>query len=626
MSGSLKILTTSPLLSYLKLTEQDGPIIVDSVAVSEKGELPPNTGRFSHMPLKERSLVDFWAFLDLIEFKGGTKNFAQFHKELADFVQQPQTWTMGVSGQNIFDKLEEMDRRRVVLVPRGHLKSTLCSVAYVLWRIYRNPNIRICVATATQPLALQFVREIKQYLEDENLQNSLWNNRPHIKGRLVPVLDKAGAKRRDQKRMMTEDEHYTEAEDKKIVWRSDAIQVIRSQILKEPTVLAASPGSNITGMHYDLVIMDDIINDDTVATELKIEKTLEWTRDLESVIDPPRLQYLGQNQGARVQPNGLLSGLDKGTRRFWDVVGDEVLVLGTRYCKGDYYDYLLENQHELKYVLFFRNIYANGADPSDGYLWPEKFNDRTVELLKIRQKPKRFASQYLNQIIAEEEIIFRRTNLRWIDPSWLELGRGVINVRLPAHVTGDVLDRTVTVAPILFCDPAISQKKTADNTVIMLGGMDEERNLYMFDYRWGKMLPNTIVDNIFELANKYHLNSCWVEVVAFQKVLAFMIKQAANKYRPICVREFTPKGEKKGRITSMLEPYFENRKVWLMKHMAGNNKFMEEIDYFPQETVSDDFLDTMAMIVESCVPTTRRTNQRSRHGYRAYNLKYGGCR
>lgn len=599
------------------------PVVVESYSLGDK------EGRFQYMPLKERAVCFYGSFIDLLEFKGGMKAFADFHREMIEFLTKPQRETIAYfAGSPVMNcLLAEHNRRRLLLVPRGHLKSTLCSVGYVLWRMYRNPNIRICVATATKDLALQFVREVKQYLEDANLQESVWNQRPHIKGRMIPILDKAGAKRRDQKRMQNEDISFTEAEDKKIVWRSDAIQVMRSQIMKEPTLIAASPGSNITGMHFDLVIMDDIINDDTTATADKINKTLDWAMDLESVIDDARVVYIGNTITLKPMVDRKFTGANPGSKKFFDIVGDEIVVLGTRYAKGDYYDYLESNLEELKYVKYTRNLYKNGQNGDDGYLWSEKFNDDRVERLRSRLTPKRFASQYLNRIVAEEDVVLSRSWVKWMEVDWIEIKeRNEVHIKMPARITGDVIDRTVVLSPVLFIDPAISQKKKADNTVIMVGGIDSERNLYVLDYSYGKYLPFKIVEEMYRLANKWHMYACHVEVVAFQQVLAYLIKQSFNKFRPIVVKEYRPKGEKKGRIKTMLEPYFKNCKVWMMKYMATNAKLTEEIEYFPQEGVSDDFLDVMAMIVEVCQPTAEKPKVRRPLPRYGANMKYGGIR
>ena len=59
-----------------------------------------------------KALVDKKAFLELIGFHGGTKAFGQCHLDLMD-------WQ---------DKDERDHRRQLILMPRGHLKTTICTV------------------------------------------------------------------------------------------------------------------------------------------------------------------------------------------------------------------------------------------------------------------------------------------------------------------------------------------------------------------------------------------------------------------------------------------------------------------------------------------------------------------
>ncbi|MGH2412815.1 MAG: hypothetical protein ACRDEA_03785, partial [Microcystaceae cyanobacterium] len=440
-----------------------------------------------------KALFDYWEFVDLIGFKGGRKAFSGMHFEMSEFNTHPQV------------RQCNSQRRRLNLVPRGHLKSTQNTVGMSLWRIYRNSNIRICVDTATRDLALQFVREIKQYFEDEELQEKVWNNRPHIPGRLIPILDKAGFSRRNQRWNLGD---WTESTDKKIVWRADAIQVMRSDMMKEPTILAASPGSNITGMHFDLIIMDDIINDDTVATPEKIEKTLRQIQDLESVLDPQRVVSIGK----------------VGEEKIVETIGDEQIVNGTRYAKDDYYGYLIENLEYLDYKLFFRNLYVNGQDNGDGYIWQEKFNDSHVDMLKKRIGAIRFASQYLNKVIASEEIILQLDMIQHFRPDYCDLSqRGLVRVR--TWNNEDQKEEYTDVRPYLVIDPAISQKKTADYSVILVGGLDFARNLYIFDFKCGRFLPDTLIEMTYELVEKWKLVAVHVEVVSFQQALVYMFKQ-----------------------------------------------------------------------------------------------------
>jgi predicted phage terminase large subunit-like protein len=539
--------------------------------------------------LSVRALFDFWAFVELLAYRGGCENFSKFHEEMSRFFTLPQSSDVNV-------------RRRLGLVPRGHLKSTLGTVGYILWRVYRNENIRICVGTATRDLAYQFIREVKQYLEAEHLQDAVWNNRPHRDGRLIPILDKAGWSRRNQQWDLGT---YTESQDKKVVWRADALQVMRSETMKEPTILAASPGSNITGMHFDLMILDDIINDDTVATEDKRDKTQRWAADLESIIDPERSVEFGR-----------LSSKGKKTVTLREVIGDELQIWGTRYHSEDYYAYLLENLEEFEYTLYFRNIFANGVDDSDGYLWAERFNEKVINRIRKRQGTIKFASQYLNKVVTSEEVIFEEEKINYMTYHNIDLDNsptGYIRIKIG--------EKLVDIRPYLVVDPAISQKKDADNSVVMVGGIDYERNLYLLDFVCGKMLPNILIDNLYSLADKYKMSVAYIEVVAFQQALIYMIKQKFNEYRPLALKEYKPKGEKQARITTNLQPLFYNGQVYMMQWMKTHKELQNELAFFP--TVHDDLLDAMSMIVETAVPSVSPKKKRIRDNF-VVNKRYGG--
>lgn len=557
------------------------------------------------LPLPIQALSSYWKFLELLDYKGGVANFGAVHKELATFVSQPQ-FDYITKGDKPEIRASGTERRRLVLVPRGHLKSTLCSVGYVLWRVWRNPNIRIAVCTATKELALQFIREVKQYLEDEDLQERVWNNRPHIQGRMIPVLDKVAARRRDRLRW-EDDEGFTEATDKKIVWRADAIQVMRQFITKEPTIIAASPGANITGMHFDMVVDDDIINDDTVATNAKIDKTLTWAQDLESVIDPQRMVEMGKIDG----------------KTYWEVVGDEVVILGTRYARHDYYGYILDNLDLLEYCTFIRNVYKNGLDDRDGFLWGEKFNAQVLDRIKRRQGARRFSSQYLNKIMADEDIIFKPEQLQYIHMADLEIKDGFISWNtLDEHN----ISRNHRVKPIIMVDPAISQKKGADYSVLTVGGQDADRNLFIFDISYGNFLPDVLVEKLYLLVKKWKCNVAHIETVAFQQSLIYIIRNAFARYKPIVLNEYRPKGEKKSRITTFLEPLFSNKSIYIEKKLGGITELMEELTYFPQASVKDDIIDTFAMIAEVTTPTAKQRSRSNVLPFKPTNSKYGGFR
>jgi len=76
----------------------------------------------------------------------GRQKLGGFHKDLCTFVQN------------------NRKRKKLILVPRGHLKSTLVTIGYSLFRIVEDPNIRILILNATWQMAVDFLKEIKDHL------------------------------------------------------------------------------------------------------------------------------------------------------------------------------------------------------------------------------------------------------------------------------------------------------------------------------------------------------------------------------------------------------------------------------------------------------------------------------
>lgn len=549
--------------------------------------------------LKTRALTDLWAFLELINFYGGPESFGDVHKELADF-------------------LTSTRERRLILMPRGHLKSTFASTLYVMWRIYKDPNIRIMVGTANKEnLASAFVREVKQYFENKELRQHVWDSRPHFDGPLIPQLDRTGqARAKSRKNKYNEfdddfDEGFTEAADQKVVWRADKLQVNRTEIYKEPTLTAASVGSPNTGEHYDLVIFDDLVTFDNSDSLLKASKIKSWTFDIESVLNP----------------------YDETVDR-----GDEIIILGTRYYSWDYYSSLLgediDDEEELQEFIatqdddplhtFFRNIYANGENADDGYLWPEGFDGPMERKLRRRLPTKRFASQYLNTHLVEDDGALGFNSVRFIQSQAIQMQpNGVVKVNVSEY------QHPIEVRPIIVVDPAASTNLTADWTAIAVGGKGPNGEVFIFEIRYGHWTPSGLVTQLLELTEYWRQGSVTIEAVAGFANLRYTVTEGfIAAQRQVAVVDYKPRGEKKERLIGYLEPLLNAEKLYLGQRYAQSKEVKEEFTYFPSKDVRDDILDAIAVVCELSHPVRSRSERRKKRTRAAatVNSKYGGTR
>lgn len=188
---------------------------------------------------RELAEDDFWFFVNEIL---GVKNLnREFHGGLCDFMTKE--W-----------------ERKLILAPRGHLKSTLCTVYYALWRIIKNPNVRILIANYKSSLAQALLYQIR----NEMLRNELFGL--HYK-HLVPNM-------------------------KEVKWNESQITVARTGNPKEATIEIAGVGTEITGRHYDVIICDDVVGPENITTKEQLDKVLQWYNQLEFLLDPGGTQVL----------------------------------------------------------------------------------------------------------------------------------------------------------------------------------------------------------------------------------------------------------------------------------------------------------------------------------------------
>lgn len=540
---------------------------------------------------KVRALWDYWKFLDIINFHGGSIAFAQCHRELIGWKLRP-----------------DANFRQLVLEARGMLKSTLLSVGYTLWRIYQNPNIRMFVGCESLKLSKAFMREIESYLTDEWNQEHVWNSRPHIDGPLIPIMDSLGKSRRELVRDISSefgDEFSTDPKKvstAKKVWRAEAIQVVRTRNLKEPTVTAGSVGQTSTGFHYDEVIFDDVHTFDNCSSESKIDKVYSWIYDIESVLDDPYVDI------ELLKCFRSIAGSTFNQLKRWAISGGRVTTIGTRYDDLDYYGHIIENKDALNYETHIRNIYVNGQDPSDGYRWPEKWNEDVENEKRAQFERKhgstglaRFYSQYHNKIVNLEDAVLDWEQIQWLNPASFKLEED--NFVSIFNLDGTLKARF---KPRLVVDPTSTSSSTSDFCAIVVGGVYENA-LYVLDFWMKRERVEIWLDKMYDFVNKWNLHEAVIEMVGGFKIVEFAIRKLwqgqPDKYRPIAIKDYSPPTNtgdgKNARIETILSPLVSNSLLYLPLYCSRDRDLKKQFIFFGKATTKDDGVDVLAILKET---------------------------
>ena len=146
--------------------------------------------------------------------------------------------------------LQRDTKRKLITMPRGTFKSSITSVAYPIWLLINNPNLRIMIDSEKHSNAVNYLREIKA----------------HMKSRKFTRLfgDWEGT-----------------------IWRDDEILVnCRTQVKKESSIFVSGIGSEQTGKHMDIIIADDLCSPTNTKSKELQQKTIEHYKMFTSLLDP----------------------------------------------------------------------------------------------------------------------------------------------------------------------------------------------------------------------------------------------------------------------------------------------------------------------------------------------------
>ena len=380
------------------------------------------------------------------------------HKEVCDFILKP--------GK----------RKKLLLLPRNSFKSSVVTVAGTMYRLLLNPNLRVLISSETQKNASKFAREIRQHYESNQRFRACYGDWVN---------------------------HQTG-------WRdSEFIVAQRTKVLKESSVMASSlEKQNITGLHFDLIILDDVVSRNNTINSDQIDKTLDYYRLLLSVLDPE---------------------------------GD-IYICGTRWSYLDLYAWI-ESQDNPENKNF--DIMIKPAIASDGtLLMPEVLTQKFLDEQRATQGESIFSHQYLLQATVSEEQSFRPEQIQFYEYS-----------------PGGLFY-------FISVDPAISTEADADFTGLIVNGVDYDSHWWIQEAIEAKISPTETMDLIFKFAEKYQpMMAIGLEKFMLEKVFMLNLQEEMNKRGvSIPIKEVATdnRHSKEYRISS-LKPLFEAGRIHIRK-------------------------------------------------------------
>lgn len=257
------------------------------------------------------------------------------------------------------------NKRLMIVLPRGWLKTTLCSQAYPLWRGIRDSNVRVMLVQNTFTNACSKLDVIAGMVDKNPLFRTLFPE----------VLPEARSR-----------------------WKSESRCLRRTRNLDASTFEAAGTRTQVTSRHYNVIIEDDTVAPDLddlgqenlCPTKVEVDQAIGWHR-----IVPPLL----------VNPSQ-----------------DQILVVGTRWFEKDLISWIKAN--DPTFVVYERSCREDkdGKSSESGEVtYPERFDAPALESLRNTMGPYLFSCLYLNKPIRSKDMIFQPEWIRYYETPPLNL-------------------------------------------------------------------------------------------------------------------------------------------------------------------------------------------------------------
>lgn len=415
------------------------------------------------------NLKNFQALLPMAAARSISDDFKLFVEGIIGFTNAPFQDEMDDVISNAIYKYVCM------AFPRGHGKSSHLSIAYPLWEIAKNHNVRILIVSSTQQIAKSFITEIVGHIEGNEAYKT-WAQ--IIDSQRLGVIPK---KRK-----------YKQQEEN---WAGSSIVINREELrLKDPTINAVGLFGSILSKRADVVIVDDLVNQQNSETEDQRQKIKDWvyTTLMPVLVPGGRFIYLGNTwhhsdlvadflKDPKFDYRKKLSAIQKESERpdLWDKWAAIILEEGKP----------IEERKRSANLFYEENVAQ--MELGVKVLWPERYSYRDLFMIRLSNS---YAFERMFQCDPSN-----RPDQRFQE-AWLEQAKYKGRVLKLQEEPRDGLIMDMTASGL---DLAISEEELADDTALLtldrvrIGNGEIRPGDYIVRNIWrGKFTPNQVREEV----------------------------------------------------------------------------------------------------------------------------------
>jgi hypothetical protein len=471
--------------------------------------------------------------------------YEQPHKEMCDELERCEP----IPGTGV-------QHKELYLAPRKTYKTSLV-VAFIIYCILRNPNIRIGLGRATAQLARGLLFEVKQKLK------------------YPVILEIFGDLSKDAP-----------------IWSADQIVVnTRTRAFHEPTVDTFGLGSSLTGQHLDLIFGDDFVNENNYLSDAAKQAGRTTIQSMFPVLETHGSIVLS---GTRWAANDLYG---------WVMDNDDALEQAAA-------DGWTEGKPDPTTARQWRTYIRGAYTVSGDLFFPASITEKFLEQQRASLETKLFASWYLNQPFEEGLKVFTSIPQREFD---------YFHSPFPIVVYEDKQQvANIPVFVTMTIDPALMSNPTNDQMGVTILGCDADDCWWVLHSEGFRKLPSEQAARVLYLIRYYQPKVVVQESAGadaeFTARLSLGIKElndGLEDHKHIKLVGYSAlRDEQRGkrgkaqRIES-LEPRFREGKIYLRRGTTGD--LYRQLNAWPDVPNNlDDVIDSLAMQRVVAKPATTK--------------------
>lgn len=264
--------------------------------------------------LREHGKNDFFFFCK--EIMGFKDLYEPLHRPLCEFVSTTES------------------RRKLLLIPRGHFKTTIGSISYPIWKLINNPQERIALMSVTSDLAEDNLKELVMKIDDQRVQG--------LYGHILPNTKTWPMK------------------------RGFELRCPRRGSKVGPSLYSCGVESSETGRHFSTIIIDDMVNDQNTRSKDQLDKIWDWFGRQESVLDADGEFLVIGTRWSWGDPYGRIEKLADWTKMILSAVNKQGKVIFPTVFSKKKLETIRATQGDYRYSCFYENNpTGHGVNPFD---------------------------------------------------------------------------------------------------------------------------------------------------------------------------------------------------------------------------------------------------------------------